>query len=297
MTTNSATAAEPFQETAVSGLNLVFYGAGSMAEAIVKGLLHKRLTTPGRIGMFNRSNGERLELLRTRYGVNTAAEQSDREQMLQSADLIFLAVKPKDAAEALRALAPLLNGRQTVVSLIAGLSIGTIGNLLGRHVPVIRTMPNTSATVGLGATGLAFSDGVSAEQRSLAEELFGAVGITAVVDEPQLDAVTAVSGSGPAYIYYMMEAMTAAGEKLGLSPQAARELTRQTVLGAAHMVIETGEEPAELRRKVTSPNGTTHAAITALESNRFTEAVMHAMERCMERARELGKEIERSAGE
>ncbi|AJY78005.1 pyrroline-5-carboxylate reductase [Paenibacillus beijingensis] len=268
-----------------------------MAEAIVKGLLHKRLTTPGQIGMFNRSNAERLEQLRNQYGVYTALEQSDKEKMLQSADIIFLAIKPKDAAESLRTLAPLLNGRQMIVSLIAGLPIRTIERLLGQTVPVIRTMPNTSATVGLGATGLSFSDAVSAHQRDLAEELFRAVGMTAVVEEPQLDAVTAVSGSGPAYIYYMMETMMAAGQKLGLSPQAARELTLQTVLGAAHMVIETGEEPAELRRKVTSPNGTTQAAIETLESHRFSEAFMHAMERCMNRARELGAEIERSAGE
>jgi pyrroline-5-carboxylate reductase len=160
---------------------------------------------------------------------------------------------------------------------------------------IVRTMPNTSSTIGLGATGISFSSTVSNGQRLLAETMFQSIGLTAVVEEPLLDAVTGVSGSGPAYVYYLMEAMIEAGLSLGLSEEAARELTVQTVLGAAHMVKATNENPAELRRKVTSPNGTTQAAIETLDAHSFSQAVVRAIGRAAERAGEMGDEIERSA--
>jgi|HigsolmetaGSP12D_1036236.scaffolds.fasta_scaffold00566_8 pyrroline-5-carboxylate reductase len=287
-----------------TGLNrarIAFYGAGAMAEAIVRGLIEGGVASPGRITVMNRHNADRLEELRSRYGVAAAFDPAARESALSQADIIVLAMKPKDAAAALKALRPLLKDDQLIVSVIAGLSIATMQRLLGRPQPIARTMPNTSSTIGLGAAGISFSASVPPAGREQTLAIFGAIGLTAVVDESQLDAVTAVSGSGPAYLYYMMEAMIEAGVSLGLPPDIARELTVQTVRGAAEMVRRTGEDPAGLRRKVTSPNGTTQAALEVLERLRFREAVGSAMSRCAERSGELGRaiaeEAERQGGE
>lgn len=278
-------------------LKICFYGAGSMAEAIVRGLLAKRLAPPGHISLLNRANNARLQELREAYGVTAANNAASKEQLLREADIIMLCMKPKDASAAIQELRGLLSGQQLIISVIAGLSIPTIEQLLGSPAAIVRTMPNTSSTIGLGATGISFSPAVTASQREQAEAIFASVGITAVVDEPLIDTVTAVSGSGPAYIYYMMEAMIAAGQQLGLAAADARELTVQTVLGAARMVQETGEQPADLRHKVTSPGGTTQAALDILAQRQFQESVLAAMERAKARAGELGKIIEGSINE
>ncbi|MFC0330805.1 pyrroline-5-carboxylate reductase [Paenibacillus sepulcri] len=279
----------------ISSLRLCFYGAGSMAEAIVRGLLDQGLTAPGQIGMINRQNASRLDELAARYGVQAAFDNEAKTTMIGEADIVFLAIKPKDAAEALKQLRHVLRPDQLIVSVIAGLSIHTMETLLGQPMNIVRTMPNTSSTISLGATGISFSSTVSEGQRSLAEAMFKSVGMTAVVEEHLLDVVTGLSGSGPAYIYYVMEAMIEAGRGRGLSEEASRELTIQTVLGAAHMVKATHEHPAELRRKVTSPNGTTQAAIETLDAHGFTQALVHAIGRATDRAAEMGKDIERSA--
>jgi len=270
---------------------ICFYGAGSMAEAIVRGLVGTSAAPAGNITVLNRSNAERLAELHGLYGVLTAATEAARQDALATSDVIVLAMKPKDAAAALRAIAPTLRADQLLVSMIAGLSIDTIRRLTRADQPVVRTMPNTSSSIGLGATGISFSGGLPEEARRLALDMFGAVGIAQVVEEPQLEAVNAVSGSGPAYLYFIMEAMISAGIDQGLSPEAARELTVQTVRGAADMVRLTGEEPAELRRKVTSPNGTTQAAIETMQRLGVDAAIAEAMRRCADRAGEMGRAI------
>ena len=273
------------------GVRLCFYGAGSMAEAILRGLVEPKLAEPGSISVLNRQNADRLRELSSRYGVVPADTDDKKNAALTAADVIVLGMKPKDAAAAIKALKPLLRPEQLIVSLVAGLSISTVHQLLGREQPVVRTMPNTSSTIGLGATGISFSSSVTAENRELALAMFGAVGMTAVVEEPLIEAVNGVSGSGPAYVYYLMEAMIDAGVKLGLTPEAAKTLTVQTVRGAAEMVLAIGESPEELRRKVTSPNGTTEAAIRTLERFDFREGMNQAIVRCAERAREMGDAI------
>ncbi|MFB9275219.1 pyrroline-5-carboxylate reductase [Cohnella cellulosilytica] len=273
------------------GVRLCFYGAGSMAEAILRGLVEPKLAEPGSISVLNRQNADRLRELSSRYGVVPADTDDKKNAALTAADVIVLGMKPKDAAAAIKALKPLLRPEQLIVSLVAGLSISTVHQLLGREQPVVRTMPNTSSTIGLGATGISFSSSVTAENRELALAMFGSVGMTAVVEEPLIEAVNGVSGSGPAYVYYLMEAMIDAGVKLGLTPEAAKTLTVQTVRGAAEMVLATGESPEELRRKVTSPNGTTEAAIRTLERFDFREGMNQAIVRCAERAREMGEAI------
>jgi pyrroline-5-carboxylate reductase len=274
---------------------MTFIGAGSIAEAIIRGLLETGKAAAGQICAINRSDEARLTALRERYGIETASEADAKERMIRRADLLVLAMKPKDVAECLKNIRHLIGERQIVVSVVAGLSIATIHALLGRSLPVIRAMPNTSCTIGLSATGICFSDGVDEAARALALEMFRSVGAAIVVEEKLMDIVTGVSGSGPAYVYYLMEAMIRGGIEGGLSPEAARELTVQTVLGAAQMVRATLEEPAELRRKVTSPNGTTQAALRTLDGYRFGEAVANAVQRAAERAREMGAEISEAA--
>lgn len=274
---------------------IVFYGAGAMAEAIVRGLVSRSVVLPGQIVMLNRSSNERLAELRARYGVSGSNDPEQRQQYLSSSPIIVLAMKPKDAAEALRKLGPSLNESQLLVSVIAGLSIRTMQELLGRPQPIVRTMPNTSSSIGLGATGIAFSKEVREEDRQTALRMFEAVGTTTVIDEERMETLTGISGSGPAYIYYMMEAMIAAGIRGGLPLEQSTQLTVQTVLGAARMVQQTGEEPAALRKKVTSPAGATQAALEVLDRGDFFETVIAAVARCAERSREMGAAIDAEA--
>lgn len=278
----------------IQSLQIAFYGAGSMAEAIARGMINQKLTQPGRIAMLNRQNADRLNELNSQYGVQTILQGSSNEAFLKDADIIFLAMKPKDAAEAIAGIKPFISEHQLIISVIAGLSISSIELLLGRKLPIVRTMPNTSCTIGLGATGISYSEVVTKEQQQLAEAIFQSVGITSVVEENYQDVITGVSGSGPAYVYYFMESMIDAAKAMGLSETAAKELVTQTVLGAAEMVRATGEEPAELRRKVTSPNGTTQAALELMSQNGLAETIASGMKRSAERAAEIGADIERS---
>jgi len=280
----------------LSEAKITFIGAGAMAEAIVRGLTSRQDGDHARITMLNRQDASRLEALQRQYGVSYAVGESEKNEAIRSADVIIAAFKPKDAIEGLKSLSPLLRRSQLLVSVIAGLSAATVGDIIGTdNQPIVRTMPNTSSSIGLGATGMSFTSTVTAEQQKLAVDIFSSTGIVSVVEESLLDIVTGVSGSGPAYIYAMMEAMIAGGMKGGLTSEAARQLTVQTVLGAAKMVELTGEQPADLRRKVTSPNGTTQAALETLERHGFSAAVTEAVLRAAERAGELGKAISEQA--
>lgn len=269
---------------------ICFAGAGSMAEAIIKGLIDTQLVKAEQISVVNRSNVQRLDELHERYGVHIPNQDHDREQLIRQADIIILAMKPKDAQQAIQAIVPAVRVDQLLISVIAGLSISSIASMVGQQVPIARTMPNTSSMIGLGATGICFSDQVTQADQDAAIAIFESVGIVKVVDEALLDAVTGVSGSGPAYIYYVMEAMIQGGITCGLTPETAKELTVQTVLGAAKMVMQTGEEPEVLRRRVTSPGGTTEAALELMANERLQETVTRAVQRAAERAQELGKQ-------
>lgn len=270
-----------------------FFGAGSMAEAVARGLIARAVISPGNITFLNRSDNSKLEELKIRYGTPGTNDPVEKENVLRTFPIVILAMKPKDAAEALEQLGKLIGPRTVIVSMIAGLSIRTLRILLGRpDQPVVRTMPNTSSGIGLGVTGVSYSEGLSDDQRRTARLLFESVGIVVETEEEKIDALTGISGSGPAYVYYMMEALIEAGKRGGLTADQARDMTIQTVLGAAQMVRQTGEEPAELRRKVTSPNGATQAAIAKLDESDFYGAVIRAAERCSERSAEMGRELE-----
>ncbi|WP_166239484.1 pyrroline-5-carboxylate reductase [Paenibacillus turpanensis] len=279
--------------TSLQDLQLCFVGAGSMAEALVRGLIEKKKSLPGYISMTNRSNAERLHDLRMRYGVRVPQEDGSTtsESLIASADIVFLCMKPKDVVSAMDGLRPLLRPEQLIVSVVAGLSIETMQQLLGREQAVVRTMPNTSSTIGLGATGICFSASVSEWQREIAIEIFESMSIVCPVEEHLINTVTGVSGSGPAYVYYLIEAMVAAGISGGLTEEQSKQLVVQTVLGAAEMVKTTGEDPAALRKGVTSPNGTTYAALEVLAQHNFLPGMVSAVMRASDRAREMGGEI------
>lgn len=262
-----------------------------MAEAIIRGLVQQDIAEPGNLFAVNRSNREQLEALRSRYGIHCALESDKKEAFIREADIVVVAMKPKDVRQAFSEFNGFLRADQLLISVVAGLSLDTISLLVPEGMPAVRTMPNTSSTIGMGATGLCFTANVSSGLRDVAVALFAAIGEVVVVPESQMNMVNGISGSGPAYVYYFMEAMVAAAVEGGMEEELARKLTVQTVLGAAAMVQTTGESPAELRRKVTSPNGTTQAAIEAFDRHGFSGAIAAGVKRCVERAGEIGAQI------
>ena len=278
--------------SSVAKQHICFYGSGSMAEAIVRGILNQELVPSKQIAMLNRSNKERQQELHMQYGVQTAMQGKTNEQYLQEADIIFLAMKPKDAVEALRSLQPMLRPSQLIISVIAGLSIHAMQQLLGNDIPIVRTMPNTSSTIGLGVTGISYSSTVNEQQRFMTETMFDSTGVYTVIEESMQDSITSITGSGPAYIYYIMEIMMKGAQQAGFTEEQASQLVTQTVLGAATMVQQTQESPANLRRKVSSPNGTTQAAIETMAAKGLEQALLSGISRCAERAAEIGRAIE-----
>ncbi|MBC8081153.1 MAG: pyrroline-5-carboxylate reductase [Gorillibacterium sp.] len=277
---------------------ILFIGAGSMAEAILRGLIKQEVANPKRITITNRSNKDKLRMLENQYGVSTLQDPDQIKACAAESDIIVLAMKPIDAPKAILTYRSIFHEKQLLVSVIAGLSTQVIHSLLDNdQIPIARTMPNTSSSIGLGMTGISFSSNTQDVHRSLTQEMFQAIGQVLQTDEDQLHIVTGISGSGPAYIYYMMEAFVAGGMRGGLTQAEALDLTVSTMLGAASMVRQTGVDPATLRKKVTSPNGTTQAALEKLDSYLFTEAVENAVLRCAERSKEIAKGIEALAKE
>lgn len=257
-----------------------------MAEAILEGLLKRREITSSQVSMVNRGDRDRMSTLVKRYGLEAAKQTIDHVAL---ADVVILAVKPKDAEEALTFWQNRLRPGQLLISVVAGITTQTIEEFVHNRVAVVRAMPNTSCTVGLSATALCGGRAVTEQQFAMAERIFMSVGSVVRVDESAMDAVTGLSGSGPAYIYYMAEALQTAGMHAGLPAETARQLTVQTLLGAAHMLMESGKEAEQLRREVTSPGGTTMAGLEVLRRFDVAEAMKMAVLRAKERAGEMGK--------
>ncbi len=235
-------------------------------------------------------NPEILANLSANLGINTT---QSNEKVINSSDVVVLAVKPQILAKVAKEISPFLQLRHLVVSIAAGITQAGLTKWLGMDTAVVRCMPNTPALVLTGATALHANAKVSQEQRDLAETILRAVGIALWVDdEGELDAVTAVSGSGPAYYFLMMEAMEKAAVELGLNEVTARLLIQQTALGAAKIALESSETPAELRRRVTSPGGTTQQAIETFERGGFRELVAKALQAARNRSVEMSKQME-----
>jgi pyrroline-5-carboxylate reductase len=262
---------------------IVFIGGGNMAEALIRGLLSSKTTLPEQI-IATDVRPERLEQLHRAHGIHTSA---DNAASTAKADIIVLAVKPQQMNAVLANLKPEISNLKLVVSIAAGVTTSRIERELGGEPRVVRTMPNTPALVGAGAAALCKGRYATESDLSLAEKILSAVGIVVRTDEQHLDAVTALSGSGPAYIFYMAEAMIAAGIEAGLSEDVAKRLAVQTVFGAGKLLAESGELPQELRRKVTSPGGTTEAALKVKMERGFARIVAEAIHAAARRSREL----------
>ncbi|MDY0148312.1 MAG: pyrroline-5-carboxylate reductase [Halothiobacillus sp.] len=274
---------------------IAFIGGGNMAAALVEGLRKNQAddATHAQTLVVSDPSETRRELLTSLYGVLCSAENAEA---IDSADLIVLAVKPNQIYSIAQEIATVLQPHQLVVSIAAGITIDALQRWLGGHAAVVRAMPNTPAMVGCGATGLYASPMLTPDQRNLAESLMRAVGLVQWVErEADIDAVTALSGSGPAYIFLVMEAMQAAAEDLGLPAETARLLTLETVYGAARLAMSADEPPAQLRARVTSPNGTTERGIAALEQAGLRDAFAQALSAAHQRSIELGREL--SGGE
>jgi pyrroline-5-carboxylate reductase len=264
-----------------------FIGGGNMAAAIIGGLVASG-TQPADIEVVE-INADARASLAARFGVVTHTD------LARLHGLVVLAVKPQTLPEVAAALAPRLAG-QLVVSIAAGVRVADLSRWLGGHVRIVRAMPNTPALVQAGIAGLYAPPAVDQDARSQAEAVLRAVGrVVWVADEPQLDAVTAVSGSGPAYVFYCIEALEAAAVAQGLAPEAARQLALQTFFGAAKLALESGEEPALLRQRVTSKGGTTERGIAALEAAAVRQAIAQAVDAASRRSAELGDELGRLA--
>ncbi|MDM5334350.1 pyrroline-5-carboxylate reductase [Ureibacillus composti] len=265
---------------------VIFIGAGSIAEALIQGWVEQEVVPCKQIYVTNRFHFERLEYLSSCYGTQILQDKNE----IYDADLIILAVKPKDAKTAMQSIKPYISPNASILSVMAGISINTIENELGNR-PIARVMPNTSATIGMSASGVAFNQDATDIQKHTFLQMLEAIGIVIEVEEDKLHAVTALSGSGPAYLYYLLEAWESVGTEFGLSKEEVRTLMIQTIAGSAAMLQSVKEEPTILRQKVTSPGGTTEAGIRALESNHFKEAIFACIKSAEARSRELAKGV------
>lgn len=261
-----------------------FIGGGNMAEALIKGLLKGALPAAGIL--VSEPSAERRRLLTDRYGISLAAENLE---VVRACDLLVLAVKPQIAGEVLPQVASAFSETKLLVSILAGADTETIAAYFDGAPRIVRAMPNTPALVGAGATAITPGRFATPDDLQTVRRLFEAVGKVEVVREDQMDAVTGLSGSGPAYVFTIIEALADGGVQEGLPRDVAHALAVQTVLGAARLVAETGAHPALLREQVCSPGGTTIAAVKALEEKGLRHALMEAVARAAARSRELGR--------
>ncbi|MEN6669757.1 pyrroline-5-carboxylate reductase [Psychrobacter sp. B38] len=265
-----------------------FIGGGNMAQALISGLVSCG-TEPSLITVADPSSDIREQL--AAKGLNTVDPTADATAAVVDADIIVLAVKPQVMKAVIGAFADALN-TQLVISVAAGLSTQMLSDMLNGYSNIVRAMPNTPAMIQMGATGLYGTDDISTEQKQLATAVMEASGLVMWVEnEAHMHAVTAVSGSAPAYMFYFIESMVDKGIALGLDTEQASALALQTMIGAAKMALNSDEAPAELRRKVTSPNGTTQAAIESMQANDIGRQIGEAMQACYDRSGALSKEM------
>lgn len=273
----------------MSTATIGFIGGGNMAASIIGGLLASGANAAQlRAGDPSQDSLDRLSALGP---ITTSRDNLD---IIPGCDVLVMAVKPQLMKTVCAGISDAVqDSKPLIISIAAGVTSDSLNQWLGGNLAIVRCMPNTPALLRCGATGLFANAAVSGAQREQAQQILDAVGTALWVEqERELDAVTAVSGSGPAYFFLMMEAMQASGEALGLSPDVARQLSQQTALGAARMALESDVDVAELRRRVTSPKGTTERAISIFEDGGFRALVQQALQGAADRAEELGRELE-----
>lgn len=265
-----------------------FIGGGNMAQALISGLVSCGVK-PSLITVADPSSEAREQL--AAKGLNTVDPTADAKAAIIDADIVVLAVKPQVMKAVVSSFADVLD-KQLVISVAAGLSTELLSDMLGGYDNIVRAMPNTPAMIQMGATGLYGTDNISAEQKQLATAVMEASGLVMWVDnEEHMHAVTAVSGSAPAYMFYFIESMIDGAVALGLDKEQASALAMQTMLGAAKMAMNSEDAPAELRRKVTSPNGTTQAAVESMQANDIGGQIVEAMQACYDRSQALSEEM------
>ncbi|MED0865728.1 MULTISPECIES: pyrroline-5-carboxylate reductase [Bacillus] len=266
---------------------VAFIGAGSMAEGMIAGIVRSGQMPLDQIYATNRQNQLRLDELTKRYGIQTGAMDSfPFEEM----DMLILAMKPKDAEAALESLKPRIQPDQLIMSVLAGVKLSYIEDMLHEGQPVMRVMPNTSSTIGASATALSAGRYVKNDHMSISQALLSEMGEVYTIQEEQMDIFTGIAGSGPAYFYFLMERIEEAGEEAGLSKELSRQIGAQTLLGAAKMLQETEENPSVLREKITSPNGTTAAGLNALDDFGGGEAIKQAVKHAANRSKEISNQ-------
>ncbi|MBI3099354.1 MAG: pyrroline-5-carboxylate reductase [Planctomycetes bacterium] len=267
----------------LSRKKLAVLGAGTLGEAVIAGLLDAKALPKSAIVATAR-HPERIEAVGRKHGVRTML---DNVEAVRGADIVLLAVKPKALPELLHGIRGALRPRQTLISVVASAGTAAIERLIGKRVPVVRAMPNTPCLVREGMTGLCAGRHARAADLALAEEIFGAVGRTLVVDEVHMDAVTGLSASGPAFIYVVIESLAEAGVKVGLPRKMATDLVAQMVLGSAKMVLETQAHPALLKDMVTTPAGCTIDGLMELEDGGLRVTLIKAVVQATQRSKEL----------
>jgi len=269
----------------IKGRSVGFVGAGNMGEALIKGLLAANLVPAEAIHATD-VRLERLKELNRQYGIQVS---SDNAELMRHADIVILAVKPQIMDAVLTEIAPAVTRRKLLISIAAGVSTAKIRAVLHKDARLIRVMPNTPALVLQGVTAVAKAEGLEADDLETAGEIFSAVGRVVVLGEELMDAVTGLSGSGPAYIAVVIESLADGGVRMGLDRITAMTLATQTVLGAATLLRETGLHPGAVKDMVCSPGGTSIAGIAALEEGGIRTAFIKAVERATQRSRELGQ--------
>lgn len=266
--------------------NLGFIGAGAMAEAIIKSILGSGLARGSAIWASD-VNRERGRYLTEQYGINFLTNNGD---LVKNTDIVIYAVKPYMLGEVLAEISPYANHRQLHISIAAGITLNFIEGKLPEGIPVIRVMPNTASLIGAGASGYALGKAAGADIEKVVKALLDCTGVAVKVPEHLLNAVTGLSGSGPAYVFMILEALTDGGVKAGLPRDTSGALAAQTLIGAARMVLETGKHPAVLKDMVTTPGGTTMAGLHVLEKGNLRATLMDAVLAATQRAEELGAE-------
>lgn len=264
-------------------IKIVFIGAGNMTEAMIRGILKTGIYRKDDIVVTDIDSG-RLEYFQRKLGISGSG---DNQQAAATANVIVLAVKPQQAHAVLDELRGNLPANILLISIVTGFTTKKIMAALGQPARIIRVVPNTPALVGSGASAYCCGNGTTNEDAHLAESILKSMGIAIQLEEPLMNAVTALSGSGPAYVFYLVEALLKAGQEIGLTEEDARKLVVATVTGSAHILLETGLQPDELRRRVTSRGGTTEAAMEILNKKRTQQTIIAAVRAAHKRAREL----------
>ncbi|MBM7703696.1 pyrroline-5-carboxylate reductase [Metabacillus iocasae] len=269
---------------------VAFLGAGSMAEAMISGMVQAEKVPANQIIVTNRSNAERLNELETKYGIKGMKRE---DLVFEDVDVFILAMKPKDIDVALHSIKTHLQPHQLLLSVLAGISTSYMEDHLAQGQQVIRVMPNTSSMMGESATAMSPGQYTAMDNVMIAKDLLTCIGEVYTIDEEKMDIFTGIAGSGPAYFYYLMEHIERAGAEEGLDPEMARQIGAQTILGAAKMIMEQDETPAQLRENVTSPNGTTAAGLDALAKFGGGEAITQAVKGASKRSKEISSQLQK----